>query len=143
MITPAVLQAASLCKAAPAVLCHLHHLSTCTEAVAAAAAAAACKHAPGAGDQSAISKHKSWWWAAAALGAAAAAAGVPVALADSSKQPVSSSSITQAEEGDGVSAGGKLLSLPMRQRIFFKYEKRIRQVLFLIMMLEAHALLLC
>jgi hypothetical protein len=125
MITPAILQAASLCRAAPAVLCHLHRFSTCTEAVA-AAAAPACKHAPGAGDQSATSKHKSWWWAAAALGLAAAAAGVPVALADSSKQPVSSSSITQAEEGDGVSAGGKLLSLPMRQRIFFKYEKRIR-----------------
>jgi hypothetical protein len=31
-------------------------------------------------------------------------------------------------EADGITAGGKLLSLSMRQRIFFKYEKRIREL---------------
>lgn len=56
-----------------------------------------------------------------------------MAHADSRQAGSSSSSSIQAatppqneEQGDGVSAGGKLLSLPMRQRIFFKYEKRIR-----------------
>jgi hypothetical protein len=63
------------------------------------------------------------------LGLAATVGGTAVALADS-KGPISiqAASTPQPEaEGDGVSAGGKLLlSLATRQRIFFKYEKRIR-----------------
>lgn len=60
----------------------------------------------------------SGWWTAAAAAVLAAAGGTGVALADSSKQQQ-----PPAEQGDGVSAGGKLLSLRIRQRIFFKYEK--------------------
>ncbi|WIA10401.1 hypothetical protein OEZ85_010593 [Tetradesmus obliquus] len=59
---------------------------------------------------------------------AAAAAASPVALADKSSAlpPVSA---VDPEPADGVVTGGsKLLPLSMRQRIFFKYEKRIRDL---------------
>lgn len=110
-------QVVQLCRAAPAAL-HQSHLSTC-----AVSHQTNCQQAPG-------SHTTGGWWscAAAALGLAAAAGGTAVALADS-KGPISiqAASTPQPEaEGDGVSAGGKLLSLSTRQRIFFKYEKRIR-----------------
>lgn len=70
----------------------------------------------------------SWWSTAAAVVAAAATAGgTAVSLADS-KQPSAAHQpdAQQSDQGEGVTAGGKLLSLSMRQRIFFKYEKRIK-----------------
>lgn len=70
---------------------------------------------------------------AAALAAVAAAAAQP-ALADapqsSSSSPLPQAAASPQDRGDGVVAdtGMKLLPLAMRQRIFFKYEKRIRDL---------------
>eukprot|EP00882_Tetradesmus_deserticola_P021509 GHRQ01023283.1.p1 GENE.GHRQ01023283.1~~GHRQ01023283.1.p1 ORF type:complete len:195 (+),score=66.48 GHRQ01023283.1:267-851(+) len=68
-----------------------------------------------------------WWAAAGAATMAAAAASAPV-LADKTSTPPATSA-GMADDADGVVAdGGKLLPLSMRQRIFFKYEKRIRDL---------------
>eukprot|EP00879_Flechtneria_rotunda_P026263 GHRR01027994.1.p1 GENE.GHRR01027994.1~~GHRR01027994.1.p1 ORF type:complete len:463 (+),score=161.35 GHRR01027994.1:639-2027(+) len=72
--------------------------------------------------------NRTWWTALGAAIMAVAAAATP-ALADSSPagKPIQSKSAA-GEEGDGVTSGGGLLSLSIKQRIFFKYEKRIRDL---------------
>lgn len=96
-----------LSRAASASLCHL-----ATATVAGADQAAGQSSLPGSGGAR-------WWTAvAAAVGAVVTAAGSATALAESGNSLPASK--PQATEADGVSAGGKLLSLPMRQRIFFK-----------------------
>eukprot|EP00882_Tetradesmus_deserticola_P023576 GHRQ01025669.1.p1 GENE.GHRQ01025669.1~~GHRQ01025669.1.p1 ORF type:complete len:222 (+),score=90.52 GHRQ01025669.1:66-668(+) len=58
---------------------------------------------------------------------AAAAASAPVLADKTSTPPATSAGV--ADDADGIVAdGGKLLPLSMRQRIFFKYEKRIRDL---------------
>lgn len=67
----------------------------------------------------------SWTWAssAAALAAAAAAGTATCGWFQCFADSTPDTEPHQRPEGDGVSAGGKLLSLSVRQRIFFKYEK--------------------
>eukprot|EP00878_Enallax_costatus_P024166 GHUV01025765.1.p1 GENE.GHUV01025765.1~~GHUV01025765.1.p1 ORF type:complete len:470 (+),score=125.94 GHUV01025765.1:256-1665(+) len=72
-------------------------------------------------------------WAAAGAALAALAATITAAVsADSHKSPsnasVRDSAASPAIDGVPGTGGVKLLSLPIRQRIFFRYEKRIRDL---------------
>lgn len=72
------------------------------------------------------------WAAAGATLAALTAAFTATVSADSRKSPSNApaANLATAQAADGVPETGssKLLSLPMRQRIFFRYEKRIRDL---------------
>jgi hypothetical protein len=85
------------------------------------------RHMSGPRHTSSSQSHHCWWGITAA--AAAAAAMATSAAADARQtEPSNQPAASAAEASDGVSAGGKLISLATRQRIFFKYEKRIRDL---------------
>ncbi|KAF6258901.1 hypothetical protein COO60DRAFT_1066567 [Scenedesmus sp. NREL 46B-D3] len=104
--------------------CHWLASCRCTGSLQSTCTAAAAKN----DTRNARSSTGAWWAAAGVAAAAAAAAASFPALAEKPSTQLAASA-GLPDEADGVVANdGKLLPLSMRQRIFFKYEKRIRDL---------------
>lgn len=107
--------------------------SAALTAAAGGSTAAQCNVSSGAAASAsgttAAQQHGRSAWAAAALAAAAAAAAASLAAPSPALAAEPDPALPPSHHADGVAAGhSKLLPLGLRRRIFFKYEKRIREM---------------